>query len=299
MAMAAAGIGPGDEVIVPAISFVSSATAVSRAGATPVFVDIEPYSFNIDPERAEAAVTPKTKAIMPVHFGGPMANMDRLMRLARERAFGVDRRRRSRHGTEWNGKRWSFGVCGAFSFQNSKVMTAGEAGSCSRMSRIRRARSSRPQGRQTGQGWFYHYTLGSNYRITALQAAVLLAQLERLPQQIETRRRSEELLRSELASVSGLVFQEVLPQVNTHSTICCWAASTRASSASRDELHRALSAQGIPCTPFYPHTLYGNPLYQKGGCRVEPCPVAEACIYDAFWLPIAFAGERAVRELRR
>src|SRR5512141_620339 len=76
MAMTAAGIGPGDEVIVPAISFVSTATAVSRAGAIPVFVDIEPYSFNLDPERAAAAVTPRTKAILPVHFGGPLADMD-------------------------------------------------------------------------------------------------------------------------------------------------------------------------------------------------------------------------------
>src|SRR5450759_3447247 len=89
MAMAAAGIGPGDEVIVPAISFVSTATAVSRAGAIPVFVDIEPHTFNMDPERAAAAVTPRTKAILPVHFGGPLADMDRLMDLAARRGLLV------------------------------------------------------------------------------------------------------------------------------------------------------------------------------------------------------------------
>ena len=81
MALDALGIGPGDEVIVPAISFIATATAVSRIGATPVFVDIEPYSFNIDPARADAAITARTKAIMVVHFGGPMANMDKLCAL--------------------------------------------------------------------------------------------------------------------------------------------------------------------------------------------------------------------------
>ena len=94
--MAAAGLGPGDEVIVPAISFISSATAVSRAGATPVFADIEPYSFNLDPERAEAAISPRTRAIMPVHFGGPLADMDRLMALAAARGLDRDRGRRAR-----------------------------------------------------------------------------------------------------------------------------------------------------------------------------------------------------------
>jgi dTDP-4-amino-4,6-dideoxygalactose transaminase len=108
MAMAAAGIGPGDEVIVPAISFVSTATAVSRAGAIPVFVDIEPYSFNMDPERAAAAVTPRTKAILPVHFGGPLADMDRLMDLAARRGLLVIEDAAHAHGSEWNGKRaWS------------------------------------------------------------------------------------------------------------------------------------------------------------------------------------------------
>jgi dTDP-4-amino-4,6-dideoxygalactose transaminase len=303
MAMAAADIGPGDEVIVPAISFVSSATAVSRAGATPVFVDIEPFSFNMDPERAGAAVSSKTKAIMPVHFGGPLANMDRLMRLASERGLAVIEDAAHAHGSEWNGKRaGSFGVCGAFSFQNSKVMTAGEGGILlsNDAGFAERSRSFANQGRETGKGWFNHYTLGSNYRITALQAAVLLAQLERLPQQIEVRGRNEQLLRSELAGVSGLTFQEVPPQVNTHSHyLLLGRIDAGQFGLSRDEFHKALTAQGIPCTPFYPHTLYGNPLYQQGGCRVEPCPVAEACIHDAFWLPnrVLLAEEETTREI--
>ncbi len=303
MAMAAAGIGAGDEVIVPAISFVSSATAVSRAGATPVFVDIEPFSFNLDTARTEAAVSPRTKAIMPVHFGGPMADMDRLMTLARDRGLMVIEDAAHAHGSEWNGKRaGSFGLASIFSFQNSKVMTAGEGGILltNDADFAERARSVANQGRQTGKGWFYHFTLASNYRITALQAAVLLAQLERLPQQIELRRRNEELLRSELAGLEGLALQEVAPQVNTHSHYLLLGRIDEARfGISRDEFHKALTTQGIPCTPFYPHPLYGNPLYQEGGCRVEPCPVAEACIRDAFWLPhrVLMADEETIREI--
>ena len=303
MAMEAAGIGPGDEVIVPAISFVSSATAVSRAGATPVFVDIEEYSFNIDPARVEAALSPRTKAIMPVHFGGPLADMDRLMPLAKRHGLIVIEDAAHAHGSEWNGKRaGSFGLASAFSFQNGKVMTSGEGGILltSDADFAARARSLANQGRQTGMGYFHHFTLASNFRITALQAAVLVAQLERLPQQIELRRRNEELLRSLVADLGGLVFQEVPPQVTAHSHYLLLGRIDAAKfGCTRDEFQRALTAQGIPCTPFYPHTLYGNPLYQGGGCRVEPCPVAEACIQDAFWLPhrVLMADEQTIREI--
>jgi dTDP-4-amino-4,6-dideoxygalactose transaminase len=303
MAMAAAGLGPGDEVIVPAISFVSSATAVSRAGATPVFVDIEPYSFNMDPERAEAAVTSRTRAVMPVHFGGPLADMDRLMALAARRGLLVIEDAAHAHGSEWNGKRaGSFGLGGVFSFQNSKVMTAGEGGILlsNDAGFAERARSFANQGRESGQGWFHHYTLGSNYRLSAFQAAVLLAQLESLPEQIQLRRRNAELLKKKLAGVEGLVFQQVAPQVNVHSHyLLLGRIDADRFGMSRDEFHQALTGQRIPCTPFYPHPLYGNPLYQKGGCRVEPCPVAEACIHDAFWLPhrVLMAEEETILEI--
>jgi dTDP-4-amino-4,6-dideoxygalactose transaminase len=303
MAMAAAGLGPGDEVIVPAISFISTATAVSRAGATPVFADIEPYSFNLDPARAEAAISPRTKAMMPVHFGGPLADMDRLMALAAARGLIVIEDAAHAHGSEWNGKRaGSFGLASMFSFQNSKVMTSGEGGILlsNDAAFAERARSFSNQGRATGQGWFYHYTLGSNCRLTALQAAVLLAQLERLPEQIQVRRRNAELLAKELAGVEGLVFQQVPPQVNVHSHyLLLGRIDARKFGLSRDEFHKALTGQGIPCTPFYPHPLYGNPLYQKGGCRVEPCPVAEACVRDAFWLPsrVLMAEEETTLEI--
>ena len=303
LALETAGIGPGAEVIVPAISFISTATAVSRVGATPVFVDIEPYSFNLDADRAAAAVAARTKAILPVHFGGPLADMDRLMRLAAERSLILIEDAAHAHGSEWQGRRaGSFGLAGTFSFQNSKVMTAGEGGMLvtNDAGYAERARSLANQGRRPAEGWFHHYILGSNFRLTALQAAVLLAQLERLPDQIRLRTRNASYLSAELADVAGLCFQQVPAQVNAHSHyLLLGRVDARRFGMTRDEFHRALTAQGIPCTPFYPHPLYGNPIYRSGGCRVEPCPMAEECVRDAFWLPhrVLMGSEDTTREI--
>ncbi len=303
MALCAAGVAPGDEVIVPAISFVSTAMAVSRIGATPVFVDIEPLSFNMDPERAAAAITSKTKAIMPVHFGAAIADMDRLLPLAGEQGLALIEDAAHAHGSEWAGRRaGSLGLAGSFSFQNSKVLTAGEGGmlTTNDAAFAEHAWSIMDQGRKPGGGWFHHYLLGSNYRITGLQAAVLLAQLERLPEQIRRRTRNAALLRAELADVPGLAFQAVPEKQNANSWyLLLGRIDARRMGRTRDEFHSALTAQGVPCTPFYPHPLYGNPLYREGGCRVEPCPVAEACIGDAFWLPhrALLGDEQTTREI--
>jgi dTDP-4-amino-4,6-dideoxygalactose transaminase len=287
MALAAADVGPGDEVIVPAISFISTATAVSRVGATPVFVDIEPYTFNMDPERAAAAVSAKTKAMIPVHFGGAMANLDRLMALAQERGIAVIEDAAHAHGSEWRGRRaGSFGLAGSFSFQNSKVMTAGEGGMLTTNDAgfAERARSLANQGRRTGGGWFHHYVLGSNFRLSALQAAVLLAQLERLPDQIQLRTCNVQRLRNELAGVPGITWQEIAPEANVHSYYLLLGRIDGGKfGRTRDQFREALAARQIVCT-YYPHPLYANPVYQTLPCRVEPCPVAEATIQDAFWL---------------
>ncbi len=288
-ALEVCGIGPGDEVIVPAISFISTATAVSRVGAVPVFADIDPLTFNLDPERAAAAIGPRTRAIIVVHFGGLVADMDRFTRLAAERNLILIEDAAHAHGSEWKGRRaGSFGLAGSVSFQNSKVMTAGEGGLLATNDDgfAERARSFVNQGRREGGGWFHHYSLGTNFRMTALQAAVLTAQKERLPEQIRVRAENACRLRNRLADRAGLRFQQVAPEVTAHSWYLMLGRIEAAKfGLTRDEFHRKLTSAGVPCTPFYPHTLYGNPMYQQGGCRVEPCPVAEECIRDAFWLP--------------
>jgi len=276
MILEALGIGAGDEVIVPAISFISTATAVSRAGALPVFVDIEWATFNIDPERVARAITPRTRAIMAVHFGGPMADMDRL------NDFGIPliEDAAHAHGSEWKGRRsGSIGVAGSFSFQNSKVMTAGEGGMITTAdpALAERVRAIGNQGRRKDRGWFEHYTLGTNYRMTALQAAVLQAQLERLPEQNGRRARNAEIVRAACPAIEWQFVPEAA-QIHTNYLLLGRIGN-------RGRFHEAVIAAGVPCTPFYPHTLYQNPLYRQGGCRVEPCPVSESAIQDAFWFP--------------
>lgn len=285
MLLEALGIGPGDEVIVPAISFVSTATSVSRVGAIPVFVDIEADTFNVDPEAIRAAITPKTKAIYAVHFGGPMADMDAIVAVAATHGITLLEDAAHAHGSEWNGVRaGSIGLAGSFSFQNGKVMTSGEGGMIvtNNMPFRVRLEEIQNQGRKAGANYFFHYTLGTNYRITALQAAVLIAQLERLPDQNARRERSASIVKSELADVTGLHFQRIpdAAKVHTNYLLTGWVDQDR------DGFHARLTAQGFPCTPFYPHTLQNNPLYLKRtNCRALPCPNAEARILDAFWIP--------------
>jgi dTDP-4-amino-4,6-dideoxygalactose transaminase len=301
MGLEAAGIGSGDEVILPAISFVSSATAISRVGATPVFVDIERTSFNIDPIRAALAITERTKAILAVHFGGPMAQMDRLGELTRAFDILLLEDAAHAHGSEWKSHRaGSLGYFGSFSFQNGKVMTAGEGGIVLTNDNglAERMRSIANQGRtKEGPTYFHHHTLGSNFRMSALQAAVLIAQLERLPSQIEQRKRNAAILLDELAGVEELEFQKAPPECNTH---CYYLLVGRA--RNRDEFARRVQAAGIPITPFYPHTLYENPLYLRpGSCVVTDCPIAEQSVRDAFWFPhrLLMADEESTRAIAK
>lgn len=299
MALTVMGIGPGDEVIVPAISFVSSATAVSRVGARPVFVDIEPKTFNIDPVRVALAITPKTKAIMAVHFGGPMAQMDRLQELSTH--FGIPLVEDAAHaqGSEWKGRRaGSLGRFGSFSFQNGKVMTSGEGGIVITNDDVLAAamRNFANQGRRAdGPSFFHHFTLGTNLRLTGLQAAILIAQLERLDEQIALRQRNATMLFDLLAGVKAIEWQRVESDCNRHSYYLLVGWADR-----RDEFCRKLAGQGVPVTPFYPHTLYQNPLYAAwDSCVVAGCPVSEEAVKGAFWLPhrVLMGDEAFTREL--
>lgn len=289
MLLAIAGIGPGDEVIVPAISFVSTATAVSRCGAVPVFVDIEGDTFQIDPHRVREAISPKTRAIIAVHFGGPMADMDALTALAREQGLLLIEDAAHAHGSEWNGRlAGSIGWAGSFSFQNGKVMTSGEGGivTTNDPEVAAACRSFANQGRRPGHSHFQHFTIGTNFRLTALQAAVLTAQLERLPSQIDLRTANAARLQQALADMPGLRFQRVPPEARRHSHYLLIArVDAAAFGMDRDALCSALTGAGVPCTPFYPHTLYQNAAYRDHPCRVMPCPAAEQSIGDTLWFP--------------
>jgi dTDP-4-amino-4,6-dideoxygalactose transaminase len=288
LALAVLGVKEGDEVIVPAISFISTATAVSRAGATPVFVDLEPWSFNLDPRRVEEAITPRTRAIVPVHFAGMPFQVDALCRIASKHSLRMIEDAAHAQGSEYRGRRaGSFGICGSFSFQNGKVLSSGEGGMLTTHSETfaEDARAMVNQGRIPGESFYQHFTLGTNLRLTGFQAAVLIAQFESLPDQIARRTANAALLKSCLLDLDEIVWQEQ-PDGVTQNSFYLLPGRLRNTGVGRDDFCRSLNNSGVPCTPFYPCPLYGNPLYQRAGsCRVMPCPMAEAYVQDAFWLP--------------
>lgn len=291
LALQALGIGPGQEVIVPAHSFVATALAVSRVGATPVFVDIERDSFNINPTQVAEAVTDRTRALIPVHFGGVAADMDRLSGVAEERGLEVIEDAAHAHGAEWFGSRaGGLGTCGIFSFQNSKAMTAGEGGILvtGNETLAAKARSIANAGRIPGQGWFEHFEVGTNLRMTSVQAALLNAQLERLQEQIRLRAANFARFRGGLDGVDGVELQQA-PEGATVQTryIVPGRIDAKRFGIDRDEFVRALQAEGIPVRPFYPHPLYANPVFRSLPHRTLHCPVAEQATRDAFWLPLS------------
>jgi dTDP-4-amino-4,6-dideoxygalactose transaminase len=300
LALTVLGIGAGDEIIVPAISFVSTATAVSRVGAVPVFVDIEPGSFNIDPERVSEAITSKTKAVIAVHFGGAMSDVAVLGRICRERGLFLIEDAAHAHGAEWSGKRaGSFGVAGSFSFQNGKVLSSGEGGLLvtSDADFAEQARSITNCGRVPGHSFYEHYRIGTNFRISAFQAAVLLAQFERLPDQITLRSANARLLKGLVEDIREIRWQTQPAPVTQNPYYLL--IGRIASAVSRDAFCQTLSSVGVPCTPFYPHTLYENPAYREAACRVMSCPVAKDRIRDAFWLPhrVLLADEETIHQV--
>jgi dTDP-4-amino-4,6-dideoxygalactose transaminase len=288
LALAAARIGPGDEVIVPAHSFVATASAVSRAGATPVFIDIFPDSYNLDYRRIEPALSERTKALIVVHFGGMLADMDRILEIAAAKDLVVLEDAAHAHGAEWHGQRaGSLGLAGTFSFQNSKPMTAGEGGIVvtNDAGFAERARSLANCGRREGHGWFEHFDLASNLRLSGLQAAILLAQLEDLPNQIRHREQNAKELLEHL-EIPGLFFQTAPAGANVQTLyLLAGRVDETLFGIARDEFVAALAAEGIPCRPFYPHPLYANPMFAALQHRVEPCPVAEQACKNSFWLP--------------
>jgi dTDP-4-amino-4,6-dideoxygalactose transaminase len=286
LALQVLGIGPGDEVILPAISFISSASAISRVGATPVFVDIGENSFNLDAERVKEAISPQTKALMAVHFGGALCDIPALQTICEAHGLTLMEDAAHAHGAEWLGQRaGSFGRIGSFSFQNGKVLTSGEGGALvtSDDALAEQARSLANCGRKLGCNFYEHYRIGTNFRMTAFQAAVLICQLERLPAQIKRRTDNAKLLKHLLAGVEEIIWQEE-PAEQTQNPQYLLTGRLKNSALDHREFCAELSAKKIPCAPFYPHTLYQNPVFQNTECRVLPCPVAEARLNDAFWL---------------
>lgn len=206
VALKALGIGWGDEVIVPALTFAATPYAAMAAGALPVFVDVLPSTWTIDPDQAEAAITPRTRAILPVHLGHQMADMDRLMEIAGRHGLAVVEDGAHAHGQRWRDRgAGCIGDFGSFSHQSSKILTAGEGGSLltndDRLGRL--AHSIIDCGRPKDAAE-KEYTFGANYRLGEVHAALLNVAMERFPAQQEERAANAERFEKLVADVPGV-----------------------------------------------------------------------------------------------
>ncbi|MEI7989648.1 MAG: DegT/DnrJ/EryC1/StrS family aminotransferase [Chloroflexota bacterium] len=274
--MAALGIGLGDEVIVPDFTFVASASAVLFTGAMPVMVEIDPDTFCIDPEKIEAAITPRTKAIVAVHVAGHPADMDRLQEIARIHNLFLVEDSAHAHGSEWKGhKVGSIGTAGTFSFQASKLMTAGEGGMIvtNNDDLAVRIRSVHDCGRMPGQ-WFYsHYMYGSNYRLSEWQGAVLTQQLNRLDEQAEKRSRNAAYLNKALAEIKGIRPQKLDKRVTRNGHYCYILHYDKAAFAGlrTEGFIEALNTEGIPTQASYPPVRKLD-VFQNGEFRKRLSP---------------------------
>ena len=269
--MAALQVGPGDEVIVPDFTFVATASAVLFAGALPVMVDVLPDSYCIDPELVEAAITPRTKAIIAVHMGGLPADLDRLSKIASDHGVALVEDSSHAHGSEWRGRRiGTFGAGGTFSFQSSKLMTAGEGGiiitNDDAVERL--ARSVHDCGRMPGE-WFYsHYTYGSNYRLSEWQGAVLNVQLTRLEAQTAHRHNNARLLDRLLQGIEGITPQKLDARCTRNGQYAyIFHVDCKAFAAITTETFiAAMNAEGIPNQASYP-PLHDLELFKSGEYR--------------------------------
>jgi dTDP-4-amino-4,6-dideoxygalactose transaminase len=279
IALLACKIGAGDEVIVPPYTFIATASAVLKVNAIPVFADIELDTTNIDPRDVERKITKNTKAIIPVHFGGLPCDMDALNDLARKYNLKIIEDACHSWGSKWKNKgTGALGDCGAFSFQMSKNITSGEGGIIlsDNEELAEAARSYSNCGRGKEQGFYEHFLLGSNYRLTELQAGLLLGQLTRLEAQTIKREGNAKYLDKNLKNIPGLCLLKRDPRITRRSYHLYIFRFLKESweGVSREKFLEALNAEGIPAWPGYPIPLYKNPLFQNKGTGPAFCPVS-------------------------
>lgn len=291
IALRAAGVGPGDEVLVPPYTFIATASAAAYIGAKPVFVDVD-ATWNMNPDLVEAAITDRTKAIVPVHFGGLVADMDYLSAIAEDRGVALIEDACHSWGGKWKGKgTGALGLGGVFSFQMSKNITAAEGGAIvsDDDAFAEAARSIANCGRGGDSGWYGHVRVGTNSRMTEFQAAILSAQLTRLEAQTLHRERNGAYLDGALADVEGLIPQPADERVTRRAYhLYCLRIVPEEFGCSRAQFCKAAQAEGFPVGPGYGMPLYAQRAFLEGPHGAEyvqcTCPMAEdLCYTSGMW----------------
>ncbi|RME86417.1 MAG: DegT/DnrJ/EryC1/StrS family aminotransferase [Caldilineae bacterium] len=315
VACRAAGIGWGDEVIIPAYTFQATAAAPLAAGAIPVIVDVDPNTYCIDPAAVEAAITERTRAVIPVHLGSQMADMDAIMDIAERHDLIVIEDAAHAHGARWRGHgAGTIGHFGSFSLQSSKILTTGEGGVliCRDETFRDRAASIIDCGRPHGTVGEV-FTLGYNYRMSELHAALARVALERFPEQIAQREAMAAYMDEALTEIPGV---RPLPRDPRHTTRSFYryvlALDPDVFGAERDAVAYALIKEGIPAETGYPpmhrYDLFQPLLSQLPVACAFPerfrfeemhFPVAErACLREALWFDecVFRAGPKGVED---
>jgi perosamine synthetase len=284
VALLSLGVGPGDEVIVPTLTFVASANAVAYCGAKPVFCDSEHETWNLDPTLLEKQITAKTKGIIAVHLYGHPVDMDPVLDLAKRRGLFVIEDAAEAHGAVYKGRRvGSIGDMGTFSFYGNKIITSGEGGMIvvndDKLAGV--ARLLKGQGMDPARRYWFPIR-GYNYRMTNVAAAIGLAQLEKADWHMSRRREIAAGYEQRLGGIQGLHLQPEKPWARN----AYWISSVVLGSSvavERDAVMKELAKQGIETRPFFPpmHTL---PMY-KDTAPASSFPVAESLSSRGFNLP--------------
>ncbi|MHB0859415.1 MAG: DegT/DnrJ/EryC1/StrS family aminotransferase [Anaerolineae bacterium] len=296
----AAGIDWGDEVITTPYTFIATASSCLLVGALPRFVDILPETWNLDPAQIEQAITPRTRAILPVHLGGEPADLDAICEIASRHGLPVIEDACQAHGASWRGRKvGAIGAAGCFSFQASKNVTGGEGGMILTNDEGwgERCWSVCNVGRQRHGAWYQHVALASNYRLSEWAGAVLRVQLARLEAQADRRSRNAALLAEALGEIAGLRATVGDGRVtrNAYHLFKLWYDPDSFGGRTAQEFSAAMQAEGIPISTGYPEPLaHASVVVQRdrairGHLRLPPAPegafpVCEDVCRRGLWL---------------
>jgi len=288
IALMVLGVGPGDEVIVPAYSFFATAGVVDRLGATPVFVDIDLADYNLDPKKLESAITSNTRAIMPVHLYGQCAAMDEINRIATKHSLAVVEDAAQAVGAEYDGRRAGvLGTIGAFSFFPSKNLGAfGDAGAvtCEDDELYEKLIDFRVHGMRPK---YYHRYVGGNFRIDALQAAILHVKLPYLDAWSDGRRRNAAIY-AELFGDASLGSRVVLPSElpRRHHVYNQYIVRFTDGEGTRDRVMNHLRSAGIGCEVYYPLTLPQQECFTNVPSAGDAFPNSDRAALETLAVPI-------------
>ncbi|MFC1992244.1 DegT/DnrJ/EryC1/StrS family aminotransferase [Chloroflexota bacterium] len=281
LTMIATDVQPRDEVIVPSFTFIATANAVLFQGATPVFAEIDPETFNISPEDIERKITKKTRAIVPVHYGGQVADMDPIMEIARKHNLKVIEDAAEAHGAKYKGKHaGTLGDMAIFSFTPIKNMTTGEGGMITTNNDVEYAEKLRMLRNHGMDAPYHHIMLGYNYRMTEMQAAMGLVQLERLDQSLKRKNKIAEFYNSELGRIPDITTPHIASYTSQHGYYLYTIKLPQ-----RDELIKRLDEHGIETKIYFP-PAHLQPYYRSLGFREGLLPTTEGIAKEVVSLPM-------------